>query len=102
MATSNANLIREHVGSFVEDSGISADAAVVLDPPRSGLPEEIILRIAGHGPLNVCLVSCFSETLFRDLAVWKSSGYALREMTALDMFPFTVFLETVSRLEKIS
>jgi tRNA/tmRNA/rRNA uracil-C5-methylase (TrmA/RlmC/RlmD family) len=45
-------------------------------------------------------VSCYARTLIRDLKIWTSCGYELRELAALDMFPFTDFLETVSRLEK--
>lgn len=97
---SKARFVCSPVESFAETAEVTPDDAVLLDPPRSGLAEEVIRGIARQGPQNVFLVSCFAETLFRDLAVWKSCGYALREIAALDMFPFTVFMETVSRLEK--
>jgi 23S rRNA (uracil1939-C5)-methyltransferase len=73
---------------------------VLLDPPRSGCPAEAIRAIAALNPREVCLISCFPQTHFIDLEVWRSAGYCLRRMSALDMFPFTEFLETVSLLER--
>ena len=100
MGFSDARFVCEPVEAFVETASLGSEGVVVLDPPRSGIPGQVIRRIARRGPQHVCLVSCFTETLFRDLETWASCGYGLREIAALDMFPFTTFLETVSRLEK--
>jgi 23S rRNA (uracil1939-C5)-methyltransferase len=73
---------------------------VLFDPPRSGCPAGTIRAAAAKKPREVCVISCFPQTQLDDLEVWRSVGYSLRRMSALDMFPFTEFLETVSLLEK--
>ena len=68
---------------------------VVTDPPRKGMSEEAIKAICGMSPERVVYVSCNPATLARDIAVFNSYGYELKEATAVDMFPRTVHVETV-------
>lgn len=95
-----ARFVCSRVESHIASLDIRPDDLVLLDPPRSGCPVEVIQTIAGKAPRRVCLISCCPQTQFRDLSIWSASGYSLRRMSALDMFPFTEFLETVALLEK--
>jgi len=81
---------------------IRSEDLVLIDPPRSGFPAAVIRTIADLAPRSLCLVSCFPDTHFRDLAAWQALGYAVENMSALDMFPFTQFLETVTLLTRKS
>ena len=94
-----ARFLCSQVESKIDSLDIQPDDLVLMDPPRSGCPSEVVEAVAGKAPREVCLISCNPQTHFLDLSVWKEWGYVLRRISALDMFPFTRFLETVSLLE---
>ena len=74
---------------------------VILDPPRDGSPEWAI-RILGRGlrPRRIINVSCNPQALANDLVVLTQSGYRIREIQPLDMFPHTAHIESVTLLER--
>jgi 23S rRNA (uracil1939-C5)-methyltransferase len=74
--------------------------AVVLNPPRKGCDEHVLQRVAGLSPRTIVYVSCSPQSLMRDLSVLKKLGYTCREIQPVDMFPQTVHVENVARLEK--
>jgi len=76
-------------------------AAVVVDPPRKGLAENVIEQIAAMGPARVVYVSCDPGTLARDLAIFDGLGYNLQKATAVDMFPRCAHVETVVLLSRM-
>lgn len=70
---------------------------VVLDPPRTG-GKKIVRRIAGLKPRKIVYVSCEPTTLSRDLRLFAESGYSLKELSLIDMFPQTYHMEVVALL----
>ena len=81
------------------DEGVRPDA-VVVDPPRKGLAENVVQQIVAMKPARVVYVSCDPGTLARDLALFGTLGYKLQKATAVDMFPRCAHVETVCQLEK--
>jgi 23S rRNA (uracil1939-C5)-methyltransferase len=73
---------------------------VLLDPPRNGASESISL-IAALGPASISYVSCDPTTLARDLRRLIDSGYHLKDVIAVDLFPQTYHIETVARLVRL-
>ncbi len=71
---------------------------VVVDPPRKGCEEGLLLTIAEMKPERIVYVSCDSATLARDVGILDGLGYRLVEATPVDMFPQTVSVETVVML----
>ena len=71
---------------------------VVLDPPRSGAGEKVVTLIAERQPRIVVDLASDPVALGRDLAVFRSHGYRLTGLTALDAFPMTHHFETVATL----
>ena len=71
---------------------------VVLDPPRAGLDKEVTGALGKIRPRKITYVSCDPSTLSRDLAALVESGYRLRNMHLLDLFPQTYHLESVTHL----
>ena len=71
---------------------------VVVDPPRKGMSEEAIRAVASMEPARVVYVSCNPATLARDILLFSSLGYSLREAKAFDLFPKTAHVETVCLL----
>ena len=88
---------------FAEKSakeGMKADV-VILDPPRKGLTEELISTVAEKiSPERVVYVSCDVGTLARDIKIFDSKGYQLKEYTPADLFPRTAHVETVAVMSK--
>ena len=81
------------------DMGVRPDA-VVVDPPRKGLAENVIEQIAAMRPARVVYVSCDPGTLARDLALFGGHGYRLQRAAAVDMFPRCAHIECVCLLER--
>lgn len=81
--------------------GEKADIAVV-DPPRKGCTTELLELINEMSPKKLVYVSCNSATLARDAAVLKQYGYILQKLSAVDMFPMSVHVESVALFKKES
>ena len=79
------------------DEGIRPNV-VVLDPPRKGCSADVLKTVADMNPDRVVYVSCDSATLARDCKIFSELGYAVREYTAVDMFPRTTHCECVALL----
>ena len=75
--------------------------AVVVDPPRKGLGEEVIPAIASMGPERVVYVSCDPGTLARDVKRFAASGYTVQRVVGIDLFPRTRHVETVCLLTRM-
>ncbi len=73
---------------------------ILLDPPRAGLGKEVCAELAQIAAPEVVYVSCDPATLARDLQALLRSGYCLRTMHMVDLFPQTFHLETVTALTR--
>ncbi len=69
--------------------------AVIVDPPRAGLKAEVINAVAQTRVPKIVYVSCNPSTMARDLKRFTESGYVVKEVQPLDMFPRTTHVETV-------
>jgi len=69
--------------------------AIIVDPPRTGLPRELVdLLGAKRSPLLI-YISCEPSTLARDLARLTTAGYVISDIELFDMFPQTFHSETM-------
>ena len=97
----NADFYQNDAGHFLTqmaDAGEKVDV-VFMDPPRSGSTEEFLDALIRICPKRIVYISCEPETLARDLKyLTRKSGYRVREITPVDMFPFTGNVETVCLL----
>jgi 23S rRNA (uracil1939-C5)-methyltransferase len=71
---------------------------VVVDPPRAGLGKEVTALLGEIRPEHITYVSCDPATLSRDLKSLLDSGYHLKNMYMVDLFPQTFHLESVAML----
>ena len=74
---------------------------VVVDPPRKGCDAACLDTIIKMAPERVVYVSCDSATLARDLKILCESGYTLKEVQPVDMFPQTVHVECVVEIQRV-
>ncbi len=100
----NADFYQNDAGHFLTqmaDAGEKVDV-VFMDPPRSGSTEEFLDALIRICPKRIVYISCEPETLARDLKyLTRKSGYRVREITPVDMFPFTGHVETICCLSRI-
>jgi 23S rRNA (uracil1939-C5)-methyltransferase len=80
------------------EEGIVADVLVV-DPPRKGCDESLLQTIIAMKPKRVVYVSCNPATLARDLRILEDGGYRTVEVQPVDMFPQTMHVEAVAKIE---
>lgn len=73
---------------------------VVLDPPRKGSDEKTLSAIVSAKPKRIVYVSCNPATLARDAQFLVEKGYTAKSVTAVDMFPHTVHVESVMLLSR--
>jgi 23S rRNA (uracil1939-C5)-methyltransferase len=72
---------------------------VVIDPPRSGMHEKVVLEVAALRPERIVYVSCNPATQARDLKLLCSKGpYRITGVQPVDMFPHTSHIENVVSL----
>jgi len=73
---------------------------VTANPPRAGLAPKVIEGIAATRANRVTYISCNPETLARDCKRLCSHNYEVTEVKPVDMFPQTIHIETVVKLER--
>jgi len=73
--------------------------SIIIDPPRSGIPRDVILKISEIKPGTIINISCSTATLARDLNHFVNNGYKIEEMFLIDLFPQTAHLETMILLK---
>ena len=73
---------------------------VVLDPPRTGMHPLVVQRLLELMPQRIIYVSCDPGTLARDLGVLTQRGYEVESVQPVDMFPWTMHVETITRINR--
>lgn len=104
----NIRFICEDAGKFMvklaeaaqKDEGIKVPDVVLMDPPRSGSDEAFLNSLVKMGPKTVVYVSCNPVTLERDVKWLEKKGYKARGVWPVDMFPFTVHVESICLLSR--
>ncbi|MSY67667.1 MAG: class I SAM-dependent RNA methyltransferase, partial [Actinobacteria bacterium] len=69
---------------------------IVLDPPRAGAGNDVVIQMAKLAPRAICYVSCDPASLARDTAYLAEAGYKLRSIAAFDAFPMTAHVECIA------
>ncbi|PYL13966.1 MAG: hypothetical protein DMF46_09760 [Verrucomicrobia bacterium] len=80
--------------------GIAGDTpatTVIVDPPATGLTENVRQALIDAAPATLIYVSCNPPTLARDLAELQQS-FTIDSVTPLDMFPQTAEIEVAVHL----
>jgi len=75
---------------------------VLVDPPRKGLEPGLIARMSHPMIKKLVYVSCNHDTFARDAQQLRRSGYVLKRVRPVDMFPQTAHVELVSYFERLN
>lgn len=94
----------EVIGKMASDMGsskfIERNRYMLLDPPRSGLSEEMREMLCTFRFKKIIYISCNPHTQARDVEkLTKDGGYRIRSIRPFDMFPQTFHIENVITLE---
>jgi tRNA/tmRNA/rRNA uracil-C5-methylase (TrmA/RlmC/RlmD family) len=73
---------------------------LVVDPPRTGLDQQLLETILKVKPKKIVYVSCNPSTLAKDIAD-LSINYQVNYMQPVDMFPNTSHVETVVLITRV-
>ena len=74
---------------------------VITDPPRVGMHEEVCKMLLQALPHRIIYVSCNPATQARDLKI-LAEQYEITAVQPVDMFPHTMHVENVVRLDRLS
>jgi len=96
----NIAFVLEEAASFAARTDLGSFDLVVVDPPRGGLPPEVVEALGKSPPPEIRYVSCDPATLGRDLGRLLARGLALDRLVLLDLFPNTHHVETVVTLKR--
>lgn len=95
----NIDFISGDVTKVINNLEVIPDIFVV-DPPRSGLDDNIIAKLKKYSPNKIIYVSCDPITLARDLEKLKEL-YKLEIIIPVDMFANTQHVENVVLMTKL-
>ncbi len=74
---------------------------VIVDPPRSGLSDKVIVSLIKSKVAKIIYVSCNPLSQKRDLELLLKSNYQLVKYKAVDMFVNTEHVETVVLMSRV-
>lgn len=92
-----AEYMRQVAGDSSKDKYYNV---VIMDPPRSGSNREFLKALARMKPERVIYISCNPVTQKTDVDFLGRYGYRIRGICPVDMFPMTVGIETVVKLQR--
>ena len=72
---------------------------VIVDPPRTGLDQQLLETLLKVKPKRIVYVSCNPSTLAKDINV-LAPQYNVEYIQPVDMFPQTSHCEAVALLER--
>jgi 23S rRNA (uracil1939-C5)-methyltransferase len=97
----NVEFVTGEVKNYLRDlltaGGFTGNAAVILDPARSGMHPKAIRRLVELRPPRVLYVSCNPKVLAGELPSYLEA-YRLEGLRAVDMFPHTPHVEVLAEL----
>jgi 23S rRNA (uracil1939-C5)-methyltransferase len=96
-----AKILREVAeGARQLPEAVAKPDVILVDPPRAGLTDKAISRIAEVAAPRIVYVSCNPATMAPNVARLQDFGYRLERVSPVDMFPHTPHVECVGLLSK--
>ena len=92
--------VRASADQFLAKASVLQPDLVIVDPPRSGVGENVVRGLESAKATHITYVSCDPSTLARDLRGLVNAGYRIEQAHLLDMFPQTFHIETVFHLAR--
>ena len=91
--------VQRYLGARKIGGGLVPGAAVIADPPRSGMTPKALRCINEMAPEHIVYVSCKPERFAEELETF-AENYRVESMQAFDLFPHTEHVEVLARLRR--
>ena len=82
--------------AFIREHG--KPDVMIVDPPRAGMHPDVVETIMRAAPKIIVFVSCNPASQARDIAM-MSGKYRITAVQPVDMFPHTMHVENICKLE---
>ena len=100
----NAEFVAQDATAFMKELAASEERpqplVLLMDPPRAGSTPEFLAGAAALAPERIVYISCNPATQARDVRQLVKSGYEMRAIRSVDMFPHTDHVESIVMLER--
>lgn len=96
----NCKFYRDDVSKTLSSINKGDVDAIIIDPPRMGCEPAVLSHINRIKPNKIVYVSCDYTNIAKDLDALTKSGYSVKQVQPIDMFPHTFREETVLLLER--
>ena len=101
----NAEFVTQDATAFMKELEASEERPQPLvllmgQPPRAGSAPEFLEAATSLAPERIVYISCNPATQARDVRQLVESGYEVRAVRPVDMFPHTDHVESIVLLEK--
>lgn len=73
---------------------------IVVDPPRVGIGDKAVEKIAAYAVPQIVYISCNPKTLVKDLDLFTQLGYEITYVKPFDNFPMTKHTECITLLTR--
>lgn len=93
----NCSFIAGDVAKVIQELRDKPDV-IILDPPRPGVHPKALDYVMKFDAKEIVYVSCNPKTLMIDLEKLIESGYEVKRVKGMDMFPQTGHVECVVRI----
>ena len=96
--------VRTWLARRVKEGSKKAGSVAIIDPPRSGLRNDLpaIESSLRHLEVHqVITVGCDPDAWAKDLAGWIKQGWILKKVAWIDLFPQTTHIESLALLESL-
>lgn len=100
----NAEFVTQDATAFMKELEASEERpqplVLLMDPPRAGSAPEFLEAATSLAPERIVYISCNPATQARDVRQLVKSGYEMRAIRSVDMFPHTDHVESIVMLER--
>lgn len=101
LADTGATAVTARVDRYLAGLPDGARAGVVvLDPPRAGAGRAVVESVHALNPDAIAYVACDPVALARDLGTFRSLGWSVESMRAMDLFPHSHHFEVIAMLSR--
>ena len=101
---SNVHFLKANLDTFFKSGQlprrIPKPDAIIVDPPRAGMHQDMANYLPKLRAKKIVYVSCNPTTQARDAKILCAHGYDIVSSTMVDMFPHTPHIETVMLFSK--
>lgn len=93
-------LVERWLSDPAKRAGFTPEDVLLLDPPRAGLPKQVVAALCGIRAGTLVLCGCDGASFCRDVAR-LAPAWQLQRLAVLDLFANTVHVECVGLLRRV-